>query len=183
MPGRVPLNRYAVFASIALAGCLADLATKTWAFHWLGPPPGPRWWLIPNVFGFETSLNRGALFGVGQGWVFFFAGLSVVAFLAILVWLFPGRAARDLLLTVALACISAGILGNLYDRLGAHGLVGIDGRPDYAVRDWLLLMILGWHWPNFNLADSLLVCGAILLVWHAYRSEPSRAGASANAAG
>ena len=28
-------------------------------------------------------------------------------------------------------------------------------------------MIGHWHWPTFNLADSSLVCGAALLVWHA----------------
>jgi signal peptidase II len=161
------------FVSITLAGCLLDLLTKGWAFRWLGPPPGPRWWLIPHVLGFETSLNRGALFGLGQGWVLVFAALSVLAFVAIVLWLFWARAARDLLLTVALSCISAGILGNLYDRLGAHGLLGVDGGPDYAVRDFILLMIFGWHWPNFNLADTFLVSGAILLLWHAYRAEPS----------
>ncbi len=171
------MNRYVLFVSITLAGCLLDLLTKSWAFGWLGPPPGPRWWLIPHVFGFETSLNRGALFGLGQGWVLVFAALSVLALVAIVSWLFWARAARDLLLTVALSCISAGIVGNLYDRLGAHGLLGIDGRPDYAVRDFILLMIFGWHWPNFNLADTFLVSGAILLLWHAYRGEPSPPGA------
>jgi lipoprotein signal peptidase len=33
----------------------------------------------------------------------------------------------------------------------------------YAVRDWLLVMIGSYHWPNFNLADSYLVAGVILL--------------------
>jgi len=35
------------------------------------------------------------------------------------------------------------------------------------VRDWILVMIGPYPWPNFNLADAMLVCGAALLAWHA----------------
>jgi signal peptidase II len=48
------------------------------------------------------------------------------------------------------------------------------GDPVHAVRDWILVMIGSFHWPNFNLADSMLVCGAILLVWHAFRDEAGK---------
>ena len=48
------------------------------------------------------------------------------------------------------------------------------GDPVYAVRDWILVMIGSFHWPNFNVADSLLVCGAALLVWHAFRQEAEK---------
>ncbi|MEA1951049.1 MAG: signal peptidase II [Planctomycetota bacterium] len=180
----VPLNRYIIFFAIAATGCLADLGTKSWIFAKLGPPPSRTLWLWENVFGLQTSLNEGALFGMGQGKVWFFAVLSLVALAAIVVWLFAFSAARDRFLTVALACVSGGILGNLYDRLGLHGLKwmfatpghGI-GEPVYAVRDWILVRFGGWgDWPNFNIADSLLVCGAILLVWHAYRAETEQNG-------
>ena len=93
------------------------------------PRPGPIWWLWPDVFGFQTSLNEGALFGMGQGMVPVFAALSVVAALGILYWLFCLGAARDWLLTVALGCVTAGILGNLYDRLGLPGLTWGMGHP------------------------------------------------------
>lgn len=171
----LPWTRYALFFGLAMGGCAIDLATKSWAFGWLGPPPSPKWWIVPDLLGIETSLNRGALFGLGQGWVFVFAGLSVVALVAILVWLFVLGAARELLLTVALACISAGVLGNLFDRLGLHGLRELDGDLVFAVRDWILVMIYRWHWPNFNVADSLLVCGAALLVWKAWHAESPQA--------
>lgn len=174
----VPLNRYIIFLAIAAIGCLADLATKSWIFAKLGSPPAPTLWIWTNVFGLQTSLNEGALFGMGQGKVWFFAALSLLALAAIVVWLFPFAAARDRLLTVALACVSGGILGNLYDRLGIPGLQwkfatprhAIDD-PVYAVRDWILVRFGSWDWPNFNVADSLLVCGAMLLVFHAYRTE------------
>ena len=175
----VPANRYFVFFAIAALGCLADLATKSWAFAKLGMP-NPRVeevsWILNDVFGFQTSLNEGALFGMGQGWVVFFTVLSCVALVALMVWLFVFGAARDRLLTVTLALISGGVLGNLYDRIGMPGLkwnyansLHEVGEPVYAVRDWILVMIGSYHWPNFNIADSLLVCGAILLAWHAYR--------------
>jgi signal peptidase II len=69
--------------------------------------------------------------------------------------------------------VMGGLLGNLYDRLGlpVHLFPGSDvqaGEPVHAVRDWILMQ---WsdqlRWPNFNVADVLLVCGAISLVLHA----------------
>ncbi len=166
--------RYGLFFAIATAGVAADLATKSWAFRWLGMPGEHGvFWLWQGRVGFQTSLNEGALFGIAQGGVPVFVALSMIAAVGILVWLFRGGAARDLMLTVALACIMAGILGNLYDRLGLPGLV-LDGKPVHAVRDWILVMIFNRPWPNFNIADSMLVCGAILLIWHAWRREDDK---------
>ncbi len=119
---------------------------------------------------------------MGQGRVVLFAGLSIVVVPCVLYWLFVVGAARDLLLTIALGLVTAGILGNLYDRLGLPGLAWRDpwivgglhqvGDPVYAVRDWLLVMIGKWPWPTFNIADSLLVCGAVLLASHAFGVSP-----------
>ena len=150
-------------------------------FDWLGMPPGRTQWLWEGVFGFQSSLNEGALFGMGQGMVLFFAAVSIVALIGILYWLFWAGAARDWLLTVSLGCISAGILGNLYDRVGLPGLAWVDhpkhtlGERVHAVRDFVLFKIGDYSWPNFNLADSLLVCGAAILLWHALRphKEPA----------
>lgn len=177
----VPASRYLLFLGIALGGCAIDLATKRWIFDRLGMPRhNPSWWLIDEVFGFTTSLNEGALFGIGQGQGLLFSSLSIVAAAAIAYWLFIAEAAKDLLLTVALACVTAGILGNLYDRLGLPGLTWGPGSAHepgqrvYAVRDWLHFKIDGVvDWPIFNLADSLLVCGAALLVWQAMQPRPA----------
>jgi len=182
---RVPANRYAVFTSILVVGCALDLATKSWIFNRLGGPhENPTWWLWDGVFGFQTSLNEGALFGMGQGCVVLFAVLSIVVVPVILYWLFVAGAARDWLLCVALGLVTAGILGNLYDRLGLPGLkwrhpwivgdVHQVGDAVYAVRDWILVMIGRWPWPTFNIADSMLVSGAILLVGHAFWHRPDK---------
>jgi len=187
---RVPASRIALFFSIATLGCLADLVSKRIVFDWLGMPgEQPVWWLIDGWFGFHTSLNQGALFGLGQGYVSVFALLSVIAAVGVFVWLFVYGAAADRLLTIALACVTAGILGNLYDRLGLHGLtwpagyVGhAPGTSVYAVRDWILVMIGSWPWPTFNIADSLLVCGAGLLIWHGIWEGKSDSANSTNSA-
>ena len=174
----VPTSRYYVFFSIAVVGCLVDLVTKWYTFDWLGMPgTQPPHWIIREVFGFQTSLNEGALFGIGQGKTWVFVILSIVAVILIHCWLFYAGAARDWLLTVAMGCVTAGIFGNLYDRLGLHRLEWIGhplhhahhtGDRVYAVRDWIQVMFGEWPYPTFNIADSLLVCGAILLAWHAY---------------
>jgi signal peptidase II len=168
----VPASRYLAFFAIVTIGCAADLVTKSLVFGWLGMPGhNATWWVWSDIFGFQTSLNEGALFGMGKGMVAVFAGLSIIAAIGIVIWLFWGGAAGDAILTVALGLITAGILGNLYDRLGLPGLTGPNGARIYAVRDWILVMIGDWPWPTFNIADSLLVCGAVLLVWHALRHE------------
>src|SRR5262245_10172272 len=84
----LPRNRYAVYLAIAGIGCTLDLATKHAIFRWLGLPVNPfidlsdpanvarwrgdpglphRWWLFDLRLGIETSVNRGALFGFGEG--------------------------------------------------------------------------------------------------------------------
>jgi signal peptidase II len=176
----VPVSRYLAFFSVAAGVCALDLATKSWMFARLGFrwPIDPPHWLWTDVFGFQLSANEGALFGMGHGWWPLFAALSVGAAVGILVWLFAAGAASDWLLTIALALVTAGILGNLYDRVGLHGLRWPQGWPEHhgepvhAVRDFILVMIGRWPWPTFNLADSSLVCGAATLVWHAFFTKP-----------
>lgn len=168
-----------------MAGCFVDLSTKQWVFgsyHKLEPtgPPTADWW-IDGWLGIQTSVNQGALFGMGQGKSTWFALLSCAALAGIIYWLFVRGGAWDRWLTGALGAISGGILGNLYDRLGLwHGMSREtwQGQPVpthsvYGVRDWIHFRWEGSPlaifdpWPNFNIADSLLVCGAIALFLHA----------------
>ena len=119
---------------------------------------------------------------MGQGYVVLFSLASVVAAIGIVCWLFVAGAARDRLLTVAAGCIMGGIVGNLYDRLGLWSGPGMDGRRLCAVRDWILLEYQGYRWPNFNIADCLLVSGAAMLLWHVlwHREVPSEPQVSAD---
>ncbi len=190
-------SRIALFLCIAIGGCALDLATKSWIFQRLSTKDstavfdGTSIVLVPGVFSLTNSLNEGALFGVGQGMTWAFAALSVLASIGIVYWLFFAGAVRSTWLTISLGLVMAGIFGNLYDRLGfpaltwqmptaAHQV----GDPVYAVRDWLHFEIRAIHfdWPVFNIADSMLVAGAIMLFCYALWWEKPAASKSAQAA-
>jgi signal peptidase II len=163
-------SRAVFYGLLATFGVAIDLWTKEVAFARCGlPGEHPPTWIIPGFFGFETAVNHGAVFGIGQGYGWVFAIVSIVAMLGIAVWLFAFRACQSLWLTVALGMITGGILGNLYDRLGMHGLKA----PFVAgVRDWILFRFGSYTYPNFNIADSLLVVGAIMLAIHSFYFKP-----------
>lgn len=171
---RLPASRYILFFCIAAAGLIVDLVTKHLAFkHFFDPTSfgqQPRWW-IDDIFGLQTSTNPGALFGMGSGYSWVFAILSVVAVTVIVGWLFVFKGAADRWLTFTLALITGGILGNLYDRVGLGALPSYPPEIHTNVRDWILFRLEGVPffdpWPNFNFADCWLVCGAALLFFHA----------------
>ena len=179
----IPVNRFVVFLSLAILGAAADLWTKDAVFHWRGlPGQSDVWWLVDGYAGIETAVNIGAVFGLGAGQGMVFAALSVVAAIAIFIWLFWFGAARLWWLTIAMGCVLGGIIGNLYDRLGLWWTPGLPVEWKSGVRDWILWQLNDdYKWPNFNIADSLLVCGAAMLLWrsffpndeHELRAEPS----------
>ena len=167
----VPASRPILFTLLVAATCGVDLYSKARVFDSLGYP-GVRssWtqsWLSDTVrFQLVTSFNEGALWGLGQGFSGVFAALSVVAAAGVIWWLFWAGAARSLWLTIALALVTGGALGNLYDRLGMHGCVyepPADHLVRPAVRDFLMFHFNGWPWPVFNFADVFLVTGATML--------------------
>jgi signal peptidase II len=204
----LPLNRYVVYITLAVVGAAADLFSKQAIFDWLGvaapfvagddPADLARWrgdeqlehlwWLWEGRLGIQTSINTGALFGMGAGRWWLFASLSVLALVGILTWLFAYTAARDRWLNVALGFVSGGILGNLYDRLGLWNNAGLRPEFQHGVRDWILFvwpesnLAIFNPWPNFNIADSLLVTGAIMLVVHAFVWRDSSAHSDSDAA-
>lgn len=172
----VPRNRYVWFALLSIIGLAIDLGSKQLVFGALGYPGGQSDW-NRTFFGewgtvrFLTSINEGALWGMGQGYTWVFALLSVFAVIGVSVWLFAYRAACSLWLTIALGLIMAGTLGNLYDRLGLHGCVRPDGSAIYGVRDFLAFTFGTYRYPIFNGADCFLVTGAIMLAIQSFRAE------------
>ncbi len=191
----VPASRYWCFAVLAVGGIASDLVSKARVFAELGAPERSSGWFCRTDFlwgRFEfrltTVFNQGALFGIGQGFSWLFAGLSVVASAGIIYWLFVRGEARSWWLTVTLGLILAGAMGNLYDRLHLHGWTKADGSPQYGVRDFLDCTIPGvefsgslrprlvpeYHWPVFNLADVYLVTGAIMLTLYSFLVPPRK---------
>ena len=154
---RVPLNRWVLFWTLALGGAAFDLATKAAVFHAVGPPGSP-----PVSIGGRLPYSS-----------LLFAILSIGAAAAICWYLFVRGAAKDALLTVALALIMAGALGNCYDRL-------VYGR----VRDFVHFHVdrINFDFAIFNFADNMLVAGAVILMLLALRPESPRVGAEPAAA-
>jgi lipoprotein signal peptidase len=164
--------------ALALFGTALDQGTKYGVFKWLyNGQAGPRYYeVVPGVFqllsqytdsaddqGPVPKVNQGALFGFGSkhgNWAnAIFAGISICAAAAIVVWSRRQSTAKDLALCAALGLILAGTLGNLYDRIVFHG-----------VRDFF--HFYWFEWPVFNVADCCLVCGAFLLLAQAFWSRP-----------
>jgi signal peptidase II len=117
--------------------------------------------VIPHVFAISHVENPGAAFSLFNDsssparvrWLLLiFSLLAAVAVLVALAKL--GR--RMTATTVALALILGGALGNAWDRL----------RFGYVI-DFLEVHIIHYHWPDFNVADSAIVVGGILLVFDA----------------
>jgi signal peptidase II len=113
---------------------------------------------IPVIpfFNLTYVRNTGAAFSFlsqAGGWQrWFFAGLALTVSVVITVWL--ARLKKDeTLLAVALALILGGAVGNLVDRL----LYG------YVI-DFLDVYYRDWHWPAFNIADSAITLGVILML-------------------
>ncbi len=182
-PNGVPLFNWLVFLILSPLLLTWDLYSKWHVFSTLGYPhrQSDSWfvWLWgKDVFRLMTSFNHGALWGMGQGFSSVFALLSVIAAVAVVYWLFVARGARSLWLTVSLTFVMAGTLGNLYDRLGLHGLRNEDtGIIEYAVRDFLYFEII--NWPIFNFADTFLVTGAIMLLIQSFQAEVAAKSVSA----
>jgi signal peptidase II len=140
---------------------VADQASKQWVLHaipYLGSIP-----LLP-VFELAHVYNHGAAFSFlsnAGGWQrWFFTGIAVVISIVIIVWL--SRVDRQQKkLSLALALVLAGAIGNLIDRL-IYG---------YVI-DMLHVFYKNWSYPVFNLADSVIFIGAILLIWDSFSSKP-----------
>lgn len=167
-----PASRWLVFWGIALGGLAFDLVTKGWIFSSVGQPGSPPVSLIGEILELRTSYNQGALWGIGNRWEYspwLFAGLSVVAASAIVYWLFFRGGAADRWLTIALALIMAGALGNCYDRITLG-----------HVRDFAHFHIDDIHFdfPIFNFADNMLVIGAAMLFLMALKPDPALEPAS-----
>jgi len=162
----IPASRVVLFWTIALAGAGFDLATKRYFFRWIGEPHvrAPVS-VVPNILEWQTSYNPGALWGFMKDVPhssLIFAGLSIVAAVGICVWLFALGAAIDRRLTISLALIMAGALGNCYDRLKLG-----------KVRDFVHFHVdaVGFDCAIFNFADNMLVVGAVSLLLLALRPE------------
>ncbi|MGS2723763.1 signal peptidase II [Porticoccus sp. GXU_MW_L64] len=139
---------------LALAVVILDQLTKHWAVADL-----QLYRPVEVTFFFNLTLayNPGAAFSFladAEGWQrWFFAGLSAAVSVALVIWISKLKRAERLL-AIALGLVLGGAVGNLYDRVVLGQVV------DFLDFHWQ-----GRHFPTFNIADSAISIGAVLLVW------------------
>jgi signal peptidase II len=142
-----------LFWPIAAGGVVLDLWSKKAIFEWLPTVPYEKYVIIDGFFQLILRENTGAAFSIAQGQRLFLVGISCVAFFAAIgIFLFGGVQRR--ITQIAMGCMTAGIIGNFYDRALNNGMV----------RDFLDVFVKNYHWPTFNVADSLLCIGVGLLI-------------------
>jgi signal peptidase II len=161
-------RRSRLFAISAIIIAL-DRWTKIWVQHHLAE--GDEITVIKNYFYISHVLNPGAAFSLFVNspspnrtrWIL--TAFSIIAIVVVFgVILKIGR--RFTPTTIALALILGGALGNVWDRIR------------YGVVTDFLEVFLRWghwsyHWPDFNIADSAIVCGAILILLDALLPKKS----------
>lgn len=132
---------------------LADFLTKFLALNYL-----TEYRSLPIFPGFNLTLayNKGAAFSFlsdASGWQSWFFGLlAVFVCSVILVWL-KKTPREKRWINIALSLVLGGALGNLFDRMYYGHVI-----------DFLDFYISYLHWPAFNLADSAICVGAIMLL-------------------
>jgi len=121
---------------------------------------------VMPFFNFTLVYNEGAAFSFlanQGGWqVYFFTTVSSVVSLGLLYWLYTLNAKREWWLSISLSLILSGAMGNLYDRVTMGKVV------DFI--DWYYG---SYHFPAFNIADSVIFLGAAMMLWDSFVIAPA----------
>lgn len=167
------VNKAWLLLGVAGAVLLLDLLTKQWIvqtmiMHETRPVFG-------DFFRLTYTHNPGAAFGIniGEHSRLFFLALSLVA-LGVLGWMYAATPRRDLFRLSALALVCGGAVGNILDRV----------RFEAGVVDFIDIGVGGVRFWIFNVADSAVSVGAVLLLISFYleerREQPRREVVSAD---
>lgn len=136
---------------------VADLVTKQWMLGLLFETP--RRIEVTSFFNLVPVWNRGVSFGLlasDSPWTpYLLAGMALAISGALTIWL--ARAERPLT-RLALALVIGGAVGNFVDRLRFG-----------AVVDFLDFHLGAYHWPAFNIADSAISVGVVVLLIESFR--------------
>jgi signal peptidase II len=148
-----------------------DQWTKQWILE--GWELGESVPVIPGFFSLTYVRNRGGAFGLlsdlpESGRVAFFVVFAVVT-VAALVWMLRSTPKEDWMQRLAITSVIGGAAGNLFDRV-RYG----------EVIDFLDVYVRDWHWPAFNVADSFITCGVVLLLLSAFAGDRGAAAETAD---
>jgi signal peptidase II len=117
--------------------------------------------VIPGVLDLRFTTNPGGAFSLGQRAPWIFVGASILVSVAIIVTAFRHTNTAT---SVALGLILGGAMGNLTDRIVRGG--GFSGH---------VVDFVDFHvWPVFNLADSAIVVGAVVLAISSLAADGDR---------
>ncbi len=143
------------------AVALLDQLVKGWVRREIDPELPVE--VISGFFHLVHWTNTGIAFGLLREHPEILTGLGLAALVAIpvLFWLECRRDPRLAVTVWGLGMILGGALGNVIDRLR----IG-------HVTDFLLFSIGSYRWPAFNLADSAITVGTVLVLWTAWRQAP-----------
>jgi len=122
--------------------------------------------LLPGV-NFTYVHNTGAAFSFlssAGGWQrWFFVGIALVATVVLLVWLWKLKTSERWM-AATLSLILGGAIGNLYDRIAYSYVI-----------DFIDVYYDSHHWPVFNIADSAISIGVVMMLIDTFRGEESKA--------
>ncbi len=153
-PATAQRARWSLLLGTAAAVLAIDQLTKWWAVETLDTRTIDIVWTLR----LHLTINYGSAFSVAPGRG---AVISVLALVVVAILLRSGRYATRPGMAVAIGLVSGGALGNLIDRAFRAG----DGPLGGGVVDFIDLQ---W-WPVFNIADTAIVVGALMLFgtqWH-----------------
>jgi signal peptidase II len=142
-----------LFVVVALLALATDIVTKALVVAKLSGHLPVR--VLGGVIYLDVTRNSGAAFSLGAG---FTVILTAVAFAVVAIILRTASRMRSAGWAVALGLVLGGALGNLTDRLFRAPGIGRGHVVDFVSA----FGPNGAHWPIFNVADSAIVCGAIL---------------------
>ena len=148
--------------AIALIVLIADQASKAWVLENI--PLGTTFDVIPSIstfFVLTHITNSGAAFGLFPQLSILFTLVALVVSFAI-VWYIRSIPAGQWLVRISLGLQLGGAIGNLIDRLRFGSVVDMLYFRYYPVVSF----------PVFNIADSAIVCGVAILMWHLMKNAP-----------
>jgi len=158
-----PPRRIVLFGAVAAVALLLDVVSKVLVAAYLGDSKPVR--TLWGAVYLDEARNSGAAFSLGTG---FTVILTAIALVVVVVIVRAASRMRSRGWAVALGLILGGALGNLGDRI-----FRAPGVFRGHVVDWISLFgPWGEHWPIFNLADSAIVCGAVLAALLSLRAVP-----------
>ena len=137
---------------LILVVIIVDQASKYWILLRVMNPP--KIISVTPYFNIVLTWNRGVSFGLfnNEGnlgvWIFSILALFIVVILLFWLWTVESK-----LIAASLGAIIGGALGNVIDR-----------ATHLAVMDFLDFHLGGMHWPAFNVADSFITSGAVVLI-------------------